>query len=271
MAQITKSNYNTNETPFHIAIRNDTYTNLINNTLGDKEVAKKFVADLMTMYSTNQTLSKCSAGSILSAGLQAQRLNLPITSGLGYVYIIPYGNKAQFQISYKGLIALAQRSGLYERLGVKEVHKGELKGYDEFGDELVEFNHDYDNNEVIGYYAYFKLLNGFKKTIYWTKGQVEKHARKYSKSYGNGSSTDIWGEQFDLMACKTVLKQLLSKYGPLSVELISAIQSDQAVIKEDGKYEYVDNVKEETPQIETPKVEETKETETFENADIFDI
>ena len=269
MATITKSNYNTNEQPFHLAIRSEAYTKLINETLGDKETAKKFVADLMTMYSTNYALSKCTTGTILSAGLQAQRLNLPLTNGLGYVYVVPYGNKAQFLISYKGLIQLAQRSGQFERLGVKEVHRGELKGYDEFGDEIIEFNHDFDNNEVIGYFAYFKLLNGFKKTLYWTKGQVENHARKYSKSYGNGSSTDLWGQQFDLMACKTVLKQLLSKFAPLSVEMITAIQSDQAVIKEDGKYEYVDNLKEETP---TPQIEEnTTENEEVENADIFDI
>ena len=102
MAQITKSNYSTQEQPFHVAIRSEAYTKLINETLGDKQVATKFVADLMTMYSTNYALSKCTTGTILSAGLQAQRLNLPLTNGLGYVYVVPYGNKAQFLISYKG-------------------------------------------------------------------------------------------------------------------------------------------------------------------------
>ena len=241
---------------FSVAIKSDAYQKLINDTLGDKEVARKFIADISTAVSTNYALAKCDAMSILSAGLQAQRLNLPLTNGLGYVYMIPYGDKAQFQLSYKSYIQLAQRSGLYERIGVKEVHDGELKGYDEFGDEIVEFNHECDNNEIIGYFAYFKLLNGFKKTLYWTKNQVEKHARRYSKSYGNGSSTDIWKEQFDLMACKTLIKQLLSKYGPLSVEMQTALQSDQAVIKENGTYEYVDNENTLDTEIET-------ETETL--------
>jgi len=270
MANIKGSNYN--KPRFSVAIRSEAYQKLINDTLGDKTAAMKFTADITSAVASNYMLGNCDAGTILTAGLQAQRLNLPLTSGLGFVYMVPYGNKAQFQVGYKGFIQLAQRSGQFEKLGVKAVHKGELKGYDEFGDELVEFNHIYDNEETIGYFAYFKLLNGFKKTLYWTKEQCESHAKQYSKSYGNGSSTDLWSNSFDTMASKTVLKQLLSKYAPLSTELQQAVLSDQAVIEENGTYNYVDNnpdYEEEAGVIEENTIEETETIE--EQKEMFNI
>jgi len=232
-----------NEKPrFSVAIRSDAYQKLINDTLGDKQVAQQFVADISTVVAQNRMLSRCDAGSILSAGLVAQTLKLPLSQTLGFAYVIPYGDKAQFQVGWKGLVQLAIRSGCYETLGVREVHKGEACGYDEFGEEVIKFDHKFDNDEVVGYYAYFKLTTGFKKTLYWTKEQCQQHARKYSKSYGNGSSSDNWTNMFSQMACKTVLKQLLSKYGIQSVEIQKAIQADQSVVQEDGTFEYVDNV-----------------------------
>ena len=235
------ANITTTKPKFSVAIKTDAYQRLINETLGDKELARQFVADISTVVSQNYALQNCDAGSILSAGLVAQSLKLPLTQSLGFAYVIPYGSKAQFQIGWKGLVQLAQRSGQFERIGVREVHKGEYIGQDEFGEDEFKFSHEFDNEEVVGYYAYFKLLNGFKKTLYWTKAQCEAHAKKYSRSYGNGSATDNWSQMFDLMACKTVLKQLLSKYAPLSVELEKAVIYDQASIKADGSVEYVDN------------------------------
>lgn len=274
MANIqSKTNFN-NRPKFSVAIKSDSYQKLINDTLGDKKTAAAFVADITTAVANNSVLANCDAGSILSAGLQAQRLNLPLTNGLGFVYLVPYGNKAQFQISYKGLIQLAQRSGKFEKLGVKEIHEGQVKGYDEFGDEIIEFSREYDNNEIVGYYAYFKLLNGFKKTLYWTKEQCMKHAKTYSKSYGNGSATDLWTNNFDLMSCKTVLKQLLSRYAPLSVEMQQAILSDQAVIQQNGTYSYVDNPSEEETPTQPEIVEEITESakpEEQPNSEIFNI
>lgn len=246
---------------FSVVIQSDTYKNLINNTLGDKEIARQFIADISTVVSNNPTLSNCQPASILSAGLMAQSLKLSLTGSLGFAYIVPYGDKAQFQIGWKGLVQLAQRSGQFKRLGVREVHEGEYIGQDNFGDDLFKFDHKFDANAVVGYFAYFELLNGFQKTMYWTKEQCEAHAKKYSRSYGSGKSTDLWKNSFDQMACKTVLKLLLNRYAPLSVDLQRAVLADQAIINNDGKYEYVDAELETNDVVDTAvkEKEEVKE------------
>ena len=231
---------------FSVALKSDAYQRLISDTLGDKQVAQTFVAEISTVVAQNYALQECDNATILSAGLMAQALKLPLSPSLGFCYILPYKSKnglsrATFQVGYKGLIQLAQRSGQFERLGVRAVHDGEYCGQDEFGDDLFKFSHDFDDKPVVGYFAYFQLLNGFKKTMYWTVEQCKAHAKKYSRSYGNGKGTDLWTDNFDLMASKTVLKLLLNRYAPLSVELQKAVLADQAVIKDDGKYEYVDS------------------------------
>lgn len=238
---------------FSVAIKSEGYQKLINDTLGDSNVARQFVADISTVVSSNYKLSLCDAGTILSAGLIAQTLKLPLSPTLGFAYVIPYGSSAQFQIGWKGLVQLAQRTGLVETIGVREVHQGEYVGQDEFGEDIFKFSHEFDNAEIVGYFAYLRLINGFKKTIYWTKEQCDVHAHKYSKSYGTGKTTDNWTNMFDEMAKKTVLKQLISKWCPQSVELNTAIQADQATIDRNGEYHYVDN-------DETLPPEEVKKT-----------
>ena len=121
---------------FSVAIQSDAYKNLINNTLGDQEIARQFIADISGVVSNNPSLQQCDAGSIISAGLTAQTLKLPLASSLGFAYVVPYKDKAQFQISYKGYIQLAMRSGLFETIGVRPVHEGEYIGQDEFGDDI---------------------------------------------------------------------------------------------------------------------------------------
>ena len=236
--------------PFSVAIQSEAYKKLINNTLGDPEVAKRFVAEISSVVSQNPMLSKCDAGSIVSGGLLAQTLKLPLAPSLGFAYLVPYnvkdkdGNvtaKAQFQIGYKGLIQLALRSTLFSKLGVREVHEGEYVGQDEFGEDEFRFSHEFDEKPVIGYFAYFVLSNGFKKTLFMTKAQVESHAKHYSKAYSANWSGNLWSTQFDLMACKTVLKLLINRYAPLSVEMQKAVEADQSLVKPDGTYEYVDN------------------------------
>ena len=241
---------------FSVAIKSDGYQKLINDTLGDKEVARKFVAEISSVVSNNAMLQNCDAASILSAGLLAQSLNMPLAPALGFCYIVPYGNKAQFQLGYKALVQMSMRSGQFQRLGVREVHQGEYVGQDEFGDDLFQFSHDFDTNEIIGYYAYFQLTNGFKKTMYWTTEQVRNHAKKYSKSFTSTSATNVWRDNFDTMACKTVLKLLLNRYAPMSVEMQKAIAADQAVINKDGSYSYVDNEEE----VEAPKKPTSRKT-----------
>lgn len=251
MANITNS-----KPKFSVAIKSEGYQKLINDTLGDKEVARRFVAEISSVVSNNATLAACDAGTILSAGLLAQSLNLPLAPSLGFCYLVPYAGKATFQLGYKALIQMSMRSGQFNRLGVREVHEGEYSGQDEFGDDLFTFSHDFDNNKIVGYYAYFQLSNGFKKTMYWTVDQVKKHAQKYSKSYGNTSSTNVWRDNFDTMACKTVLKLLLNRYAPMSVEMQKAFQADQSVINSDGSYSYVDNEEE----VEAPKKPTSRKT-----------
>lgn len=220
---------------FSVAIRSDAYKNLINQTLGNPEIARNFVANITTAVSNNPALQKCDAGSIISAGLMAESLKLSLSNSLGYCYLIPYGDKAQFQVGYKGFIQLAERTGQYQKIGTNEVREGEYKGRDRFGEPIIEWSDDEDK-PVVGYEAYMLLNNGFEKRIYWTKEKCEKHGKRYSKSYSK-----LWTSDFDTMAQKTVLKHLISKWGVMSIELQKALQSDQAVIKEDGSFDYVDN------------------------------
>ena len=259
---------------FSVAIRTEAYQKLINNTLSDQKVATQFIADISTAVANNQQLANCDAGSILSAGLVACTLKLPINQALGFAHLVPYGDKAQFIVGYKGFIQLAVRSGYYKDIDAQPVRDGEYKGRDkETGKPVFEFIEDDDIAEtkpIIGYRAYFVLNSGFTKTVYWSKAKIEKHRDKYSKAAKSNSSTNQWRDNFDGMALKTVIRQLISKWGIMSVEMQSAIEKDQAVIREDGTPDYVDNpendgsvVDDNAPKNEievtpTPKQEETK-------------
>lgn len=245
---------------FSVAIRTEAYQNLINQTLGDKDIAKQFVADISSAVSNNYKLQLCDAKTVLSAGLMAQSLKLPIAQGLGFAHLVPYKDKCQLILGYKAYIQFAQRSGMFRSIGVRPVHEGEYVGQDKHGDDIFKFDHKYDLAPVVGYYAYFELLNGFEKSIYWTKEQCEAHATRYSQAYKNkDSDSNLWRDSFDLMSCKTVLKQLLSKYAPLSVEMQNAIKYDQAVINDDGSATYVDNDVEETTSSVSNSLDDNKE------------
>lgn len=249
---------------FTVAIRSESFQKMINDTLGDKELAREFISNITTVVSNNSSLQKCDTGSILSAGLTASSLNLPLSPTLGFAYVIPYGSKAQFQIGWKGLVQLAIRTGQYQGLGCDVVREGEYLGRDKLtGEPTFAFNDDL-SKPIIGYYSYLKLVNGFTKIVYWSKEKCEKHARKYSKSYGTGYSTDNWTNMFDTMALKTVVKQLITKWGIMSVELQEAIKKDQAVIDEKGNIAYLDNeVEEDDKNIVQPLPIENKEQEEF--------
>lgn len=234
---------------FSVALKSDSYQHLINDTLGDPKTSQRFVAEISTAVALNPKLQDCSHLTVISAGLLAQSLKLPLAPSLGFAYVIPYGKTATFVIGWKGLVQLAIRSGVYETIGVKPVHLGELNGVDEFGDDVIKFDRKYDNEAVVGYFAYIKLINGFKKTLYWSKDKCLAHAERYSKEY-KANGTGKWADMFDEMAMKTVLKQLISKWGVMSTELTTAVMADQAVVKENGEYDYVDNV--EAPDTEEP-------------------
>jgi recombination protein RecT len=205
--------------------------------MGEKSNA--FISSIISATKATPSLMQCEPESIISSAVIAATLDLPIQPSLGFAWMVPYGKKASFQIGFKGLVQLAMRTGQYKTINTTEVYEGELMGENRFTGEY-EFNPKGKRSDtIVGYMAYFRLLNGYEKTLYWSKEKVEFHAKRFSKTFGSNSG--VWATDFDSMAMKTVLKALLSKYGILSVEMQTAVISDQAIINEDGKIEYVDN------------------------------
>lgn len=227
------------QVPFSAAIQTSLYQNLIRNTLGDPKKSARFITAITSAVSANHELQSCDAGSILSAGLLGESLNLSPSPQLGMYYIVPYKKKAQFQLGYKGYIQLAIRSGQYRKLNVVPIKQGELIRFDPLDEEIeinmIDNETERENTPTIGYYAFFEYLNGFRKAIYWSREKMESHAQKYSKN------SRIWDTDFDKMACKTMLRQLISKWGIMSVDMEKAFTSDMAVIRTDGSAEYIDN------------------------------
>ncbi|WP_051758219.1 recombinase RecT [Rossellomorea vietnamensis] len=182
--------------------------------------ATQFTASILSLYNNEKMLQKAEPMSVISSAMIAATLDLPVDKNLGYAWIVPYGGKAQFQLGYKGYIQLALRTGQYRYINVTPIHEGELNKWNPLTEEIdIDFEQR-ESEAVIGYAAYFELLNGFRKTVYWTREQVEKHRKKFSKSdFG-------WKNDWDAMAMKTVLKNLLSKWGILSVEMQKAVIED---------------------------------------------
>ena len=266
---------------------------------GDK--GQQFITSIISAVSTNPQLAECDNASIVSAALVGQALNLSPSPQLGQFYMVPFNDSkrgckvAQFQIGYKGYIQLAIRSGYYKKLNVIAIKEGELVKYDPLNEEievnLIEDDEIRENTKTIGYYAMFEYQNGFRKTLYWSKKKMLSHADKYSQAFslnatkgkypkvsyadfeaGKVSPDDMWMyssfwyKDFDGMAYKTMLRQLISKWGIMSIDLQTAMEKDMAVIKENGDYEYVDNneVEIET-ETEVISIEETQETEKTDN------
>lgn len=240
--------------PFSVALRSDAYQTMINNTLQEPKRRANFVANISSAVANNPQLQNCTAQTIISAGLMAESLNLPLAQSLGYAHLVPYGDKCQLIIGYKGYIQLAYRSGEYVYLNALPVYDGEFLGYDEFTAEpKFKFltNRDEIDSSPIGYMAGFELRSGARKVIYMSKKAVEKHGRRYSKAYNS-----FWGkdqESFDNQALKTVLRQLLSRWGIMTTDLQTAYVKDMGVL--DGeKVEYVDSPSNnlEAPTTDTP-------------------
>lgn len=256
---------------FSLAIQSEGYKRLINNTLGDPKRASKFIAAISSAVATNSSLQQCDAGSILSGALLGEALNLSPSPQLGQYYLVPFKDKAQFQLGYKGYIQLAIRSGQYKDIDVIEVREGEYLGRDKITGkhqfEFIEDEVERENKPIIGYMAYFEYLNGFYKNLYWSKEKMQKHALEYSQAYASdvkkGTSYSFWTKDFNGMAFKTMLRQLISKWGIMSIDMQEALTKDMSVVKEDGTYDYVDN----QPVMEVPseeRVEQTAETTTSE-------
>lgn len=230
------------------------YKNKFSEMLGKK--AAGFMSSIIAVANNNKLLAKAEPSTVIGAAAQAAMLDLPINQSLGFAYIVPYKGAAQFQLGYKGYIQLAQRSGQYVDIGAKTVFEGELEYENRLLDKF-KFG-ERTGDKVIGYLAYFRLTNGFEKMLFMELDEMIAHAKKYSKSYSGG--TDKWGlADFNTMAEKTVLKRLLSKYGPLSIESIQmsqALSNDGGVISMNKDGDFDVNFDGETIDAEYEKTEE---------------
>lgn len=247
----------------------------INNVVGG-EGGQRFITSIISAVSNNPSLSECEHSSIVSGALLGESLKLSPSPQLGQYYLVPFSDKnrgkiAQFQMGYKGYIQLAIRSGYYKKLNVLAIKEGELVKYDPLNEEievkLIQDDEIREATATIGYYAMFEYQNGFRKTLYWSKKKMEAHALKYSQGYrsdkNKGTQYTFWSKDFDGMAYKTMLRQLISKWGIMSIELQEAVAKDMGVIKEDLSAEFVDNVAE---VAEKPaEVIEATATEAVEN------
>ena len=264
-------------TSFTAYLTNDAVKANISRVVGGKN-GPRFMTSIISAVNTNPALQECTNASILSAALLGETLNLSPSPQLGQFYLVPYNDKnkgkvAQFQLGYKGYVQLALRSGQYKKLNVLSIKEGELIRYDPINEEievkLIEDEAEREKAPTIGYYAMFEYLNGFKKTLYWSKEKMISHADRFSQAFskdggpvgrggkyhrvsfadyeaGNYPKNDawlyssFWYKDFDGMAYKTMLRQLISKWGIMSIEMATALDSDLAVINADGTKDYVE-------------------------------
>lgn len=214
-----------------------------------KENASTFVASVIDLYNGDAYLQKCEPNMVVMEALKAAVLKLPINKSLGFAWIIPYNNSVKnaqggwdkkliptFQIGYKGYIQLAMRTGQYRIINADVVYLGELKTVNKLTGE-IDFSGERKGDDVVGYFAHVELINGFSKTLYKSKEQVTEHAKRFSKSYE--AKTSAWKTDFDAMALKTVISNLLSHYGFLSVEMMGAFADDT---NGDLKQKYQDDI-----------------------------
>lgn len=295
---------------FSAYITQDAAKRIINKTLGGKS-GVRFISSIVSAVQATPALQECGNQSILSGALLGESLKLSPSPQLGHYYLVPYNDKrkgmvAQFQIGYKGYIQLAIRSGQYKKLNVLAIKEGELEYFDPLNEEIkinlmIDKWDEREEAPTIGYYAMFELVNGFRKAIYWSKKQMIAHADKYSPAFsekeavvhtkygdkkkvsfenyeaGNYPDQDawmyssFWYKNFDGMAYKTMLRQLISKWGIMSIDLQTAVDKDMAVIHENGSAEYVESEQEEENIVADQKLneasEESHKSEPFQAAD----
>lgn len=272
--------------PFSVAIRQPAWQALVNNTLGDPERARRFVAAVTSAVSVNPGLKECDPGTVLSAALLGESLNLSPSPQLGQYYMVPYNQKAkydrngnmlsqaktvaQFQLGYKGMIQLAVRSGYYRKIVVMPIKEGELVRYDPMEEEivvhLIEDEGVREETPTVGYYAMFEYIGGtFRKTMYWSKKKMIAYADRYAPAFSKEATggnypkvsfadyeagkypqkdewkySSFWYKDFDSMAIKTMLRQILSKWGIMSVELQKAFAADENAVNPDLTPNYLE-------------------------------
>ena len=257
---------------FSAMISTPSYQKMINNTLKDPARVRRFVSSITSAVATNPMLQECDPATILSGALLGESLNLSPSPQLGQYYLVPFNNTkkgckdAQFQLGYKGYVQLALRSGYYKRLNVMAVKQGELVSWNPLTEEitlnLMDDELAREDAPSIGYVASFEYLNGFSKTIYWSREKMEAHALRYSKGYSAKKGYTFWEKDFDAMAYKTMLRQLISKWGVMSIDLQSAFEADSAAEDND----YMQAGKAEQPDVQTDTQEPPIEAEVLPGA-----
>ena len=277
---------------FSAFLAQDAIKRKINEMVGGAK-GQQFITSIISAVSTNPSLAECDNSSIVSAALLGQALNLSPSPQLGQYYLVPFNKTiknpdgsttkikvAQFQLGYKGYIQLAIRSGYYKKINVLAIKEGELIKYDPLNEEievnLINNEEQREKTPTAGYYAMFEYMNGFVKTMYWSKEKMLTHADTYSSAFNKETYQKIldgkipekdmwkyssfWYKDFDGMAYKTMLRQLISKWGIMSTEMQEAYTKDMAEIKEDNSYEYVDNG-DDMEIIENQNIEEIETTD----------
>ena len=250
---------------FGMYLTQDAAKQQINKLLGG-QAGTRFISSIVSAVQANPALQECTNTSILSAALQGEALKLSPSPQLGQFYMVPFNNKkkevkeAQFQLGYKGYIQLAKRSGVYKKLHVISIKEGELISYDPLEEELkvslIEDDSLREATPTIGYYAMFREHNGYEHSMYWSKKKMMAHANKFSAAFkakdlerlerGEIPENELWKyssfwyKDFDAMAHKTMLRQLISKWGTMSIEMVQAIDADMAVFRENGTTDYVE-------------------------------
>lgn len=269
-------------TGFTAYLTADAVKEQINKVVGSKN-GTRFISSIVSAVNNNTMLQECTNSSILSGALLGESLNLSPSPQLGQYYLVPFKDKnkgitlAQFVLGYKGYLQLAIRSGQYKKINVLAIKEGELVRYDPLNEEievnLIEDEEEREKAPTIGYYAMFEYTNGFKKAMYWSKAKMEAHAIKYSAGYAadkrKGNQYTFWSKDFDGMAYKTMLRQLISKWGIMSIDLVTAIDSDMAVLNSDGSKSYVETEEDVNNYAEnnSDKVVDSEVTEKKEDAE----
>lgn len=239
---------------FSAFLTKDAIKQKINEIIGGKD-GQRFMTQILSAVTNNPTLQECEQMTILNCAFLGESLKLSPSPHLGQYYMVPFEDSknkrivATFQLGYKGYIQLAIRSGYYKKLNVLAIKEGELIKYDPMNEEievnLIQDEAQRENADTIGYFSMFEYTNGFRKTLYWSKTKMEAHALKYSKGFAadkrKGTQWTFWSKDFDGMAYKTMLRQLISKWGIMSIDIQNAIENDMAFIDEKGHPTYVDN------------------------------
>lgn len=259
-----------NQTAMSVYLSDDKTKKYLQSILGNR--TGQFITSLTSLAGSSKALRNCDRNSLLACALKATSMELPFDPNLGFAWCIPYKTTATFQVGVKGYIQLALRTGQYQSLNARDVREGEFCGRDFVGDPIINWLSDEEraDKEIIGFMAGLRLVNGFKKVIYWSVSEIEKHAERYSQSYRKYKKTRnlddaIWASQFEKMAEKTVLKALISRYGIMSTDMQTAVKSDQSKINID-----LDTGEENIEYIDNPDVTTTESLSTKEQRKILD-